>query len=204
MQRCRHETSLRLHPVSRGQRIGRLLVLTTVVVFGGVSLGAVGGLRLNLTASMPPGIYAVVEAPLERGAMVLACLPPLASAFAEARGFIPRGSCSDGRAPVGKMIGALPGDTVDVRAEGILADQILRPLGTRQMELDGGFPRSRRNRLAPHRRLGNAGGNLGRRRGASIGDGPAARRPGFQIVNWAFSLGPIGDTKSTPKLDVTQ
>ena len=73
-------------------------------------------LRIALTDSAcPPGIYRMVNRPISRGDLVLACLPPALARFAQARGYLARGrGCGDGIEPVGKRIGALPGDTVEV------------------------------------------------------------------------------------------
>ncbi len=68
---------------------------------------------------MPPGLYRVSRASIARGAIVLACLPSDVSAFARSRGYVPSGSCEDGTAPVGKVVVALPGDTVDVSLRGV-------------------------------------------------------------------------------------
>ena len=56
-------------------------------------LGACGlaGLRLNLTGSLPIGLYRVSRAAPVREAIVLACLPPAVAAFARTRGYLPRG-----------------------------------------------------------------------------------------------------------------
>lgn len=77
------------------------------------------GLRVNLTSSIPPGIYLETSGPIAKGATVIACLPSDASAFAAARGFVPRGRCPGGRSPIGKTVAATAGDSVDVAATGI-------------------------------------------------------------------------------------
>jgi conjugative transfer signal peptidase TraF len=95
----------------------------------------VGGLRVNLTGSLPVGLYAVVathEAPT-RGALVLVCLSRAVADFARDRGYVPRGGlCPGGVMPVGKPVFAVPGDTVTVTADGLFLDGTLasnsRPL----------------------------------------------------------------------------
>ena len=78
------------------------------------------GLRIAFTGSAcPPGIYrATALRPgntLPRGELVLVCLPDPLSRFALARGYLSRGAgCGDGIEPVGKRIGALVGDAVEV------------------------------------------------------------------------------------------
>ena len=53
-----------------------------IVFFGAVGvLGAIGGvgalagLRVNLTDSLPPGIYRTIGGTLHRGSIVMACAP---------------------------------------------------------------------------------------------------------------------------------
>ena len=78
------------------------------------------GLRIAFTGSAcPPGVYrAAALRPgdaLARGELVLVCLPDPLSRFALARGYLARGAgCGDGIEPVGKRIGALVGDAVEV------------------------------------------------------------------------------------------
>lgn len=78
------------------------------------------GLRIAFTGSAcPPGIYrSFVLRPgntLARGELVLVCLPETLARFALERGYLARGAgCGDGIEPVGKRIGALVGDTVQL------------------------------------------------------------------------------------------
>ena len=78
-----------------------------------------GGIRVNLTGSMPIGVYRVLHGQPARGAMVLACLPASVSEFAHHRGYLPNGNCPGGVAAVGKVILALAGDTVLVTVTGL-------------------------------------------------------------------------------------
>src|SRR4051794_13163721 len=71
------------------------------------SLSYVTGLRLNLTGSIPIGLYRVIgdASNLKRGDVVLACLPPFPADLAHSRGYVPRGSaCAGALAPVGKIV----------------------------------------------------------------------------------------------------
>jgi conjugative transfer signal peptidase TraF len=78
------------------------------------------GLRLNLTGSLPLGLYRTVPGPLGRGSLVLVCLPPRVAALARIRGYVPRGGvCPGGILPVGKPVLALSGDTITVTAAGL-------------------------------------------------------------------------------------
>jgi conjugative transfer signal peptidase TraF len=78
-----------------------------------------GGVRLNLTVSLPAGFYLVAYGPPTRGAIVLACLPHEVAGFARQRGYVPHGGCRGGTAPLGKRVIALPGDTVHVSLAGL-------------------------------------------------------------------------------------
>ncbi len=80
------------------------------------------GLRVNLSGSMPIGLYRVSTGPAVRGAMVLACLPTDVAVFARSRGYVPSGSCPGATAPIGKVVLAMVGDTVEVTGEGLTVD----------------------------------------------------------------------------------
>jgi conjugative transfer signal peptidase TraF len=113
------------------------------IFFGLITLGLAlavaadcSGLRFNLTSSLPIGLYRVTsDSPtIERGAIVLYCLPPRVAGFAHDRGYVPRGGpCPGGLTPIGKIVAALPGDMVVVTADGIKVNGTLqlhsRPLG---------------------------------------------------------------------------
>jgi len=88
-----------------------------------LAAGWLAGLRLNLTGSLPVGLYVASGGRPARGALVLACLPPRVAEFARARGYVPRGgACPGGVVPVGKSILAVPGDTVTVTLMGLLVN----------------------------------------------------------------------------------
>jgi conjugative transfer signal peptidase TraF len=112
-------------------RYSRAQVFFGLIAFG-VALPAAAnsvGLRFNLTSSLPIGLYGVTkDSPtLKRGAIVLYCLPPPVARFAHNRGYVPRGGqCPGGLTPIGKMIAALPGDTVVVTSEGITVNGALQ------------------------------------------------------------------------------
>jgi conjugative transfer signal peptidase TraF len=76
-------------------------------------------LRLNLSASLPSGLYFLIpitlSRPLERGDLVVACPPASVASFGRARGFLGFGLCPGGVPELLKPVGALPGDRVAVR-----------------------------------------------------------------------------------------
>ena len=112
-------------------RYSRTHVFFGVIAFGVVLAGAASsvGLRFNLTSSLPIGLYRITkDSPiLKRGAIVLYCLPPPVARFAHNRGYVPiGGQCPGGLTPIGKMVAALPGDTVVLTTDGITVNGALQ------------------------------------------------------------------------------
>ena len=124
----------------------RLAVWIATGVALALGAGWAGGFRINLTGSIPVGLYreqAIKSDAVVRGAVVLACLPREVAAFARARGYVPRGDCPGGAMAVGKIVLAIAGDTVAVTDAGLRVNGALipdtRPLG-----------RDRHGRPLPH------------------------------------------------------
>jgi len=82
-----------------------------------VVLGAVLGLRISLTDSAAPaGIYRLVRGlSIKHGELVGACLPASIAQEGLTRGYLQKGDCPGGAEPVAKIVGALPGDVLEVR-----------------------------------------------------------------------------------------
>lgn len=100
-------------------------VIGTVTLF---VVGWIAGLRLNLTRSMPMGLYRIAGRMPSRGATVLVCLPPSLAIFASERGYVPRGgACAHGTVPIGKVVLGVPGDTVTVLPAGLLLNGVPVP-----------------------------------------------------------------------------
>ncbi|SES45805.1 conjugative transfer signal peptidase TraF [Rhizobium sp. NFR03] len=78
-----------------------------------------GGFRLNLTPSEPLGLWRIMalQRPVEVGDLVFICPPPTAS-FEEVRrrGYVRRGLCPSGFAPLIKTVAALPGQHIEIGA----------------------------------------------------------------------------------------
>jgi conjugative transfer signal peptidase TraF len=88
------------------------------------------GVRVNTSASLPPGIWQLTRAggPLQRGEIVSLC--PVDSApfrLARQRGYIPGGRCPGGYEPLYKPIAAVAGDVVTMTATGIAVNGRLLP-----------------------------------------------------------------------------
>jgi conjugative transfer signal peptidase TraF len=91
-------------------------------------VGWLSGLRLNLSSSLPAGLYVTSASLPVRGALVLTCLPGAVAAFARARGYVPRGEeCPNGVAPIGKPVAAIAGDTVAVTPAGLVVNGVAVP-----------------------------------------------------------------------------
>jgi conjugative transfer signal peptidase TraF len=74
-------------------------------------------LLAQIAAPVPASL--LMRGPIMRRGIVLVCLPPPTAAFARSRGFVPKGSCADGSAPIGKTVAAIYGDTVEIGSTGI-------------------------------------------------------------------------------------
>ncbi len=84
-----------------------------------VAVAYIGGFRLNLTPSEPLGLWRIValQRPVETGDLVFIC-PPVTASFEEARrrGYVRRGLCPGGFAPLIKTVAALPGQHIEIGA----------------------------------------------------------------------------------------
>ena len=89
-----------------------------------VMLGRFLGLRISLTDSAAPaGIYRIVRgASVKHGELVAACLPISIAQEGLARGYLQQGDCPSGAEPVAKIVGALPGDVLEVQPGWVSVD----------------------------------------------------------------------------------
>ena len=97
------------------------------------------GFRVNTTASMPRGIWAVTApaGAVHRGDVVTLCLPDTPRMrLGHERGYIGAGSCPDGMEPLVKPVAAVPGDTVTVKPGGCSVNGDRVP-NTAQFAIDG-------------------------------------------------------------------
>ena len=98
-----------------------LLFLACVggMIAGLAAIAYMGGFRLNLTPSEPLGLWRIValQRSVETGDLVFIC-PPVTASFEEARrrGYVRRGLCPGGLAPLIKTVAALPGQDVEIGA----------------------------------------------------------------------------------------
>jgi conjugative transfer signal peptidase TraF len=101
-----------------------LLGVVLILVLIGWSV-AVLGVRVNLTPSMPLGIYRMVTPQphvVKRGMLVAVCAPLHESEAARRRRALLRGVCTSDTEPLLKMVVAVAGDEVLVTSAGIAVD----------------------------------------------------------------------------------
>ncbi len=112
-------------------------------------------LWVNLSPSLPLGVYHTVHAPPMRGAIVAVCLPLALGRFARERGYLGYGPCPGHVERLGKRVAAVAGDTVETDTEGVRIDGFLIP-ASRGLDAD-----SRGRKLPrPERRIVVRAGEL--------------------------------------------
>ncbi|MVA56872.1 conjugative transfer signal peptidase TraF [Agrobacterium vitis] len=113
-----------------------------VVISSLVATGWIGGYRLNLTPSEPLGLWRIqaLYRDVAVGDLVFVC-PPATATFEEAwqRGYLRRGLCASGFAPLIKTVVALPGQHVAI-GETIEVDGV--PLGASRLRKSDGQRRA--------------------------------------------------------------
>ncbi len=75
---------------------------------------AFGVLISNTDSAAPAGVYRVVGREINRGDLVAACLPIAIAQVGLAHGYLRTGGCAGDGEPVDKIVGALPGDIVEI------------------------------------------------------------------------------------------
>ena len=105
------------------------------VIGGGGTSFVQSGYRVNMTASMPRGIWQETHESIERGSFVFECLPPDLAAFGKERGWFEGGDCPTGIEPILKQVAGIPGDTVDLADEYVAVNDMLI-LGTATHNVD--------------------------------------------------------------------
>src|SRR5215469_4862278 len=114
----------------RGTRQRWLLGALGLLVVG-TAVERSSGLWLNLSPSMPIGLYRSRSSrdasALVRGAIVAVCLPESLAQWGRQRGYLIRGRCPDGTAPIGKPIFAVAGDTVTMTSNGLARNHAVAP-----------------------------------------------------------------------------
>ncbi len=129
-------------------RAAPVLCLAVALLYICVWIAGSMGYRINVTPSVPVGIWRVIplSGKIERGQIVSIC-PPLNEAFIEARGrgYLSKGRCPSGLEPMLKPVAAIAGDVIGQSPVGLVlngevlsntaalaADSLGRPLPSRQ------------------------------------------------------------------------
>ena len=112
-----------------------LLVVDLMVIF--LIAAWVVGLRVNITTSLPKGIYRLSSEDIERGDLVAFCLPPdnPFSSLAGERGYLGPGRCSNGLRPLLKHLVGLPGDDLQIGNDELILNGV-RLVGSKRPKLD--------------------------------------------------------------------
>ena len=99
----------------------KLLLFNIGVCCALIFWGYKEGYRLNVTPSLPKGIYQISAESPARGDIVSFCISGHAADLAREREYLQAGSCPNGLRPLMKYLAGVPGDWVDVTADGILS-----------------------------------------------------------------------------------
>jgi conjugative transfer signal peptidase TraF len=101
------------------------LLSASIIVLAGL-YGA--GFRINVTSSMPLGIYRVVDGETpKRGGYVSFCPDGDVAIHALDNGYLQPGSCMSGTRPLLKVLVGVAGDTLRITPEGVYINEALLP-----------------------------------------------------------------------------
>lgn len=96
-------------------------------VFSIASLLKISGACINVTPSMPEGVYIRAYGAVQRGDSVAFCLPEPFKSFGIERAYIYKGTKCDGSGPMLKKIIAVPGDNVTLTDSTIIVNGVSHP-----------------------------------------------------------------------------
>jgi len=89
------------------------VIFCILVVAAGLTLAF--HCRINMTNSMPRGLYREVNAPLKKGALVEVCLPVSIAKLGLERHYIHPGNCPGQAEPLLKQVAGLTGDEIELQ-----------------------------------------------------------------------------------------
>jgi conjugative transfer signal peptidase TraF len=115
-----------MKPLSRKIAVG-LVITATALLVQCLCLYALGA-RLNVTRSIPLGLYWSSTKPAEKGDYVLVC-PPQVGVMAEGlqRGYLAAGFCPGGYGYLMKQVVGMANDAVSIRDQGVSVNGVLLP-----------------------------------------------------------------------------
>lgn len=104
-------------------------VRTSLLIVLVLGIGAALGYRLNLSRSLPIGLYQVIgdASEIRRGAIVIVCLDESWAQFALHRSILSSGHCPEGVQGLGKYVVATEGDVVVHSASGLIVNDRFLP-----------------------------------------------------------------------------
>jgi conjugative transfer signal peptidase TraF len=124
----------------RRRRVLLFLAGAAVITSALAATAFSGGYRLNLTPSEPLGLWRIKELqrPVAIGDLVFLC-PPTTAVFADAwqRGYLRRGLCPGGFAPLIKTVAAVPGQHVEITGHVLIDRQSLPGSVVRKTDGEG-------------------------------------------------------------------
>ncbi len=123
------------------RRLARSTAITGVSVLALGALACASGARINSTKSIPVGLYWLTSEPVEKGAYVMFCPPPI-GVFdeAKARGYLGAGFCPGGYGYLMKRVLAANEDAVTISDEGVRVHGELLPLSAPTRAASTGRP----------------------------------------------------------------
>ena len=93
----------------------------SLIVLLALGMSWAAGYRLNVTRSLPVGLYRMTGGPVQRGELAAFCLEDAESiSLAQERGYLAAGSCPSGLRPLLKVVFGLAGDVVGIE-KGLIA-----------------------------------------------------------------------------------
>jgi conjugative transfer signal peptidase TraF len=111
--------------------IRKLLPFTGAPIAALLLFGGPAFVRLNLSPSLPRGIYRLVSEPAVPGSLVMVCLPEQTAVLALNRRYVDSGSyptsCASRTRPLLKTLAAVAGDHVSSGPLGISVNGVLLP-----------------------------------------------------------------------------
>jgi conjugative transfer signal peptidase TraF len=118
---------MKLKPILR-----KITVVTAIMGLSVTALGLlfyIAGGRVNTTRSIPLGLYWTSSKPVEKGAYVLLCPPPMeVIAEAKRRGYLATGFCPGKLGNMMKKILAAKDDAVAITDDGVTVNDAMLPL----------------------------------------------------------------------------
>ena len=109
-------------------------LVVPLVVAGVFATAPSSPLRINLSPSLPRGLYLTSDEAPRRGTLALACLPSEIAEFGLRRGYLQPGTCPSGTAPVLKWLAAARGDRVALTASGVYVNGLRLPFSSPRPE----------------------------------------------------------------------